>query len=376
MRWQMKNSNKFLITFAFLIISLFAANGFIINSSFDEFQPRFAKSITNYAKIENTSAVKQDAINKLGEIGTSDADDAEKSGSEATPPACKGGSGKVVIEQSSRRVLFGDGEDVKCYPASTTKVLTALVALKNLPLDRVVTVPKEAAGVEGSSIYLKAGQKITVEDLLYGLMLRSGNDAATALAIETAGSVQAFAGMMNDMAKEIGAKNSNFVNPHGLHDDMHYSTARDLAIITAEAYELEDFKRIVSSKLKKIAVDGEEVVIANKNKLLKLFDGANGVKTGYTKKSGRCLIGGAKREDMQLISVVLNCPDMWNESEKLLDFGFENFDMVPLDSALITQTDEGRLRPVEISAPYDVTADWKDMYYPLAKDEYLVVHAA
>ena len=243
-------------------------------------------------------------------------------------------SGEVVIEQTSRRVLWGKNEDAPLYPASTTKVLTALCVLNSLPLDKVVSVPKIAAGTEGSSIYLKAGQKITVEDLLFGLMLRSGNDAAVTLAIETSGSIAEFAALMNKTAVECGATNSNFVNPHGLHDENHYTTAHDLALICAKAYENEDFVRIVSSKIKKIKIDDTETVIGNKNKMLKLYSGANGVKTGFTKASGRCLVSGAKRGDMQLVSVVLNCGDMWNESVRLLNFGFDNYEMVPLEMLL------------------------------------------
>lgn len=273
-------------------------------------------------------------------------------------------TGEVLIEQSSRRVLSGKNENARLYPASTTKVLTALCVLNSLPLDRVVTVSKEAAGVEGSSLYMKVGQKITVEDLLFGLMLRSGNDAAVALALETSGNVQDFATLMNETAKNCGAVNSNFVNPHGLHDENHYTTAYDLALITAKAYENPDFVRIVSSWTRKITVDGVETVIANKNKMLKLCDGANGVKTGFTKASGRCLVSGAKRGDMQLISVVLNCGDMWNESDRLLDFGFDNFEMVPIENALLTEGTHEIV--VKYSAPVD--QNWRRTRYPLRKD--------
>lgn len=273
-------------------------------------------------------------------------------------------SGKIVIEQSTKRVLASENEDEKLYPASTTKVLTALCVLNSLPLDRVVTVPKQAAGVEGSSIYLKAGQRITVEDLLYGLMLRSGNDAAVTLALETSGSIEIFANLMNKTARECGATNSNFVNPHGLQDENHYTTARDLAHITAKAYENKEFVRIVSTKTRKIKIDDEEIVVGNKNKMLKLYDGANGVKTGFTKSSGRCLVSGAKKGNMQLISVVLNCSDMWNESVRLLDFGFDNFEMIPLDSALLTDG----INSVEFKADSNVDEDWRDKYFPVKKD--------
>ncbi|MBO4554239.1 MAG: D-alanyl-D-alanine carboxypeptidase [Clostridia bacterium] len=277
----------------------------------------------------------------------------------------------MLIEQSSRRILWGENENARLYPASTTKVLTALCVLDNLPLDRVVEVPKCAEGVEGSSIYLKEGQKITVEDLLFGLMLRSGNDAAVTLAVETSGSVEDFAVLMNEKAKECGAVNSNFVNPHGLQDKNHYTTAYDLALITAKAYENADFVRIVSSKLKKITIDDNSVVIANKNKMLKLFDGSNGVKTGFTKSSGRCLVSGAKRGDMQLISVVLNCGDMWNESVRMLNFGFDNFKMIPLENFLLTNGE----KKITVQTDSFVDENWHCKKYPLRKDgsERLVV---
>lgn len=217
-------------------------------------------------------------------------------------------SSSIVMDAASGRVLGGSGYNTRGYPASTTKILTALVVLERTEPECVVTVPDEAVGVEGSSIYLRKGEKLTVEDLLYGLMLRSGNDAAVALAVATAGSVERFAAMMNARAAMCGAKDSHFVNPHGLHDDDHYTTAYDMALIAAEAYSNPLFARIVSTS--KITVgEGESTrCLYNKNKLLGMIDGANGVKTGYTKKSGRCLVGGAFRDGMQLVSVVLNIP--------------------------------------------------------------------
>lgn len=281
--------------------------------------------------------------------------------------------GAVVIEQSSKRVLFDEGMNEKCYPASTTKVLTALCVLENLPLDKIITVPKEAEGVEGSSIYLKAGQKISVKDLLYGLMLRSGNDAAVTLAVATSGNIQNFADLMNKTAKKCGADGSNFVNPHGLHDEMHYTTAYDLALICAKAYENEDFCKIVSTSKAKIIVDDEARYIGNKNKLLHLYDGANGVKTGFTKKSGRCLVSGAKRSGMQVIGVVLNHSDMWNDTIRMLDFAFDNYYMCPLDEAMLTSGET----EIRVKAKQNVTGNWQDFGYPLKKDgsERLIVES-
>lgn len=270
----------------------------------------------------------------------------------------------VVMECTSRRALLDNNMHAKCYPASTTKVLTALVVLQRLPLEMTITVPKRAVGVEGSSIYLRAGQRVTIEDLLYGLMLRSGNDAAQALAYAVAGSIDAFAQIMNEVARQCGAQDSNFVNPHGLHDDMHYTTAYDMALIASKAYEYEEFRKIVNTKIAKIAIDGESVAIGNKNKLLKQYKGANGVKTGYTKKSGRCLVGGAEREGMQLISVVMNCPDMWRQTANMLDVCFENYRMTPLDEALAMDGQNA----IELSKEDVIGRDWKEIFYPLRKD--------
>ena len=236
-----------------------------------------------------------------------------------------GSAKEIVIEWTTGRVLYALNADERAYPASTTKILTALVAAETLPLDLEVTVPAVAAGVEGSSVYLRAGEKLTVEELLYGLILRSGNDAAVALAVAAGGSVPHFAAMMNERAAACGAERSHFVNPHGLHDDEHYTTARDLALITAEAYRNADLRRIFSTRSVTVGEGESRRYFANKNKLLGTFEGANGVKTGYTTKSGRCLVGGAYRDGMQLISVVLDRYDMWAETKRILDSAFALF---------------------------------------------------
>lgn len=230
-----------------------------------------------------------------------------------------GGTSYICIEAESGKVIDECAADERRFPASTTKILTALVVLENLPLGVEFRVPDCAVGVEGSSVYLKRGEVVNTEDMLYGLMMRSGNDAAVALAVATAGSVEKFAAMMNDRARKAGAVNSNFVNPHGLHDDNHYTTARDLALIAAEAYRNADFRRIVATSKITVGEGGNTRVFYNKNKLLSMLDGANGVKTGYTTRSGKCLVGGAVTEGVQRISVVLGATcDMWQLSKKLL----------------------------------------------------------
>lgn len=364
----------------FILVAVVLANSVALLSANRINNGKSIKSILKSANFEKyIGAVSQNDDENVDNNNSYDGDGVDSDDNaddiDATMSVQQGRSG-VLIECSSRRVLLDENMNQRCFPASTTKVLTSLVVLNNLPLNRVITIPKAAEGVEGSSIYLRAGQKITVEDLLFGLMLRSGNDAAVALAIETAGSIENFAILMNETAKMLGAKDSNFVNPHGLHDDNHYTTAYDLALITASAYENEDFRRIVSSTKAKITIDSQATYIANKNKLLTLYDGANGVKTGYTKRSGRCLVGGAERDGMQLVTVVLNYNDMWNDTIRLLNYGFENYEMKPLDNALLGYKKE--LIPIEIVRPQGVTEDWKDIRYPLRRDgsEYLIIKSA
>lgn len=233
----------------------------------------------------------------------------------------------ILVEMSRGRVLYAKNEHAIRYPASTTKILTALIVLENCDINQTVIIPAEAQGVEGSSIYLKKGEKLTVLELLYGLMLRSGNDAATALAIHCGGSVADFAQMMNQKAKELGCTSSNFTNPSGLPSTEHYTTAHDLAIIACAAMQNETFAQIVSTKKITIPWDGMDCdrVLVNENKMLYNYDGANGIKTGYTIAAGRCLVSSAQRNGMTLIAVVLGSRPMYEECSKMLDFGFENY---------------------------------------------------
>lgn len=235
----------------------------------------------------------------------------------------------IVMERTSKRVLYDKNCNEHLPVASTTKIVTALTTLNNANLDDIVEIPAEACGIEGSSIYLRAGEHLTVRELLYGLMLRSGNDAAVALALHTAGSINKFADMMNETAAKLGLKDCHFVNPHGLHDDDHYCSANDLAVITCEALNNPDFCEIVSAKSYRIANEGYDYdrVLVNKNKLLSNCDGADGVKTGYTKKAGRCFVGSATRNGMQVVVVVLNCGPMFEETESMLDAAFENYSL-------------------------------------------------
>lgn len=234
----------------------------------------------------------------------------------------------VLYDPAGHRVLYGRNADKRHAMASTTKIMTALVALRHLPLDTVVTVPKEATGVEGSSVYLKPGETYTLEALLYALLLQSANDAAEAIAYAVAGGIESFSDLMNETAKNLGLSETHFENPHGLDGESHYTTARELAIIAAEALENEDFARIVSTRRYTFtSTNGENPrTLINHNKMLLLYDGAVGVKTGYTKSCGRCLVTAARRDDLTLISVTLDAPGDWADHTALLDYGFSHYE--------------------------------------------------
>ena len=236
-------------------------------------------------------------------------------------------SSEIVMDVSSKRILFENNAFEKKYMASTTKILTAICVIENCDINKVVTVTKDTVGIEGSSIYLEAGEKLTVKDLLYGLMLRSGNDCAETLAKHVSGSIPKFAELMNTTAKNIGAFNSNFKNPHGLHNDEHYTTAYDLALISCYAIKNPIFKEIVSTKSIKIPHTTRDYdrLLINKNKMLQEFDGSTGIKTGFTKKAGRCLVTSCERDGSEFVSVVLNCPPMFERSKELLTYSFDNY---------------------------------------------------
>lgn len=230
----------------------------------------------------------------------------------------------VLTEKSTGTVLLDINCDQPLPMASTTKIMTALVTLENAELSERVKIPAQAAGVEGSSMYLTAGETLTVEELLYGLMLTSGNDAATALAIHVGGSEQAFVDLMNRKARELGLTSTQFANPSGLPDDRHYTTARELALITGAALDHPVFAKLVSSKSASVSYrdtpGGRK--LQNHNKLLTMYDKAIGVKTGFTKKAGRCLVSAAENEGVVLICVTLNDGDDWNDHITAHEYGF------------------------------------------------------
>ena len=241
-------------------------------------------------------------------------------------------SSVVLMESSSNRLLFSHDAYTRRKMASTTKILTAIVVIDHCNLEDVVTVPNAGSGVEGSSIYLRVGEKLTVRQLLYGLMLRSGNDCAVTLALHAAKTIEGFAQLMNNTVEKLGLKDSHFMNPHGLDHENHYTTAYDLAVISSYAMKNEVFREIVSTKKIAIPNDGYEYnrILINKNKMLHLIEGGNGIKTGYTKKAGRCLVSSCKRGNMEVICVVLNCGPMFELSTEYLEKMFSQYAMKQL----------------------------------------------
>lgn len=241
--------------------------------------------------------------------------------------AAADGVAECVIETTTNKIVHAKNEDQKLPMASTTKIMTALIICEDCNLSEIITIPNEAVGVEGSSIYLKKDEIIDVRDLLYGLMLRSGNDCAVALAIYHSGSVEEFVKVMNNRAIEMNLSATCFKNPNGLPAEGHFTTAKELAIISCEALKNNIFKEIVSCK----EYHGNFRSYTNKNKILNTVEGANGIKTGYTVKAGRCLVSSAKRNGVELVCVVLNCPDMFERSKSLLDTNLESYRLITLD---------------------------------------------
>ena len=250
----------------------------------------------------------------------------------------------IVIDAKTGQVLYDKNMNEQRYPASTTKVMTALLALENLDLDKTVTIDAETPFTEGSRIYLLEGEQITVEQLMHAMLLESANDAAVTLGKEIAGSIPAFAELMNKKAKELGAKNTHFVNPNGLHDDNHLTTAYDLAMIAKQAMKNEEFRKLVTTYRYVIPATNKQDIryLYNTNRLIydehtkelvngvmrvAKYDGATGIKTGYTSEAGGCLIAGAKRGDTELISVVMKSTTegRFADSIALLDYAFANY---------------------------------------------------
>ena len=233
----------------------------------------------------------------------------------------------ILIDADSGRILYEHNSREKLPMASTTKIMTGLLACESGKMNKEVKVSPFASATEGSSLWLKAGEKLKLSDLTYGLMLKSGNDAAVAISEFLAGNTEAFALLMTQRARKIGAFDTSFKNPHGLDAENHYTTAYDLALITREALKNKHFAKIVATKTYTIPNQNEkwDRILKNHNKLLWRIEGCAGVKTGFTKRCGRCLVSYAKRGEEKLICVTLNAPDDWNDHTYLLSYGFDNY---------------------------------------------------
>ncbi|MBW7456525.1 D-alanyl-D-alanine carboxypeptidase family protein [Paenibacillus sepulcri] len=251
---------------------------------------------------------------------------------DAPEPITTHAKAAALIDVESGRLLYTSQGDEQMKIASLTKIMTAIVAIEHGKLSDMVKTSKRAAGREGSSIYLKLGEEMSLQNMLYGLMLRSGNDVATAIAEHVGGSEEGFVHMMNDKAQMLGMTNSQFMNPHGLDIEGHYSTANDMAKLTAYALKNPTFKEIVKTKVKTAPNPNDEwdYTWKNKNKMLTMYDGADGVKTGYTKQALRCLVSSATREGQQLAVVTLNDGNDWLDHQKLLDWGFANYPLAEI----------------------------------------------
>ena len=272
----------------------------------------------------------------------------------------------MMLDSQTGRVLYEKDAHSRSLIASCTKIMTALVVVEQCNVLDRVKIPKEAVGIEGSSMYLKEGEVLTIQELLYGLMLHSGNDAAVALAIYCGGTVEGFAELMNDKAHRLGLEGTHFENPHGLDSPNHYSTARDLAVLAAYAMKNPIFRQTVSTKSVRVG----ERSLTNHNKLLWRVDGADGVKTGYTKAAGRILVSSATRDGRRLICVTINDGNDWADHETLLNEGFSRYSVRTLvregDVLGQIQVLSGEMDTVELVAA-------EDFSFSLAADEKVTV---
>ncbi len=279
--------------------------------------------------------------------------------SESTPSVSARAA--ALYEPETDSFLYMKNGNERLGMASTTKIMTALLAIELLDPDEKIPIDSRAVGIEGSSIYLTEDEVLTATDLIYAVLLQSANDAAAALAYKIAGSIENFATLMNEKARSLGLVDTSFTNPHGLDDKEHYTTAHDLAIISANALKNDKFKEISSTYKKEIESSNKTRLLVNHNKMLKSYDGCIGVKTGFTKKCGRCLVSAAERDELTMISVTIDAPSDWSDHKKLLDYGFSRLESRTLafpgeftyslpvlngDGEIITVSNEDTLRLV------------------------------
>lgn len=286
----------------------------------------------------------------------------------------------IVLDRLSKNILYGKNEFNKVKMASTTKIMTATIIIENCDLSKTIEVSKKAAGTGGSRLGLKKGDKITVRDLLYGLMLCSGNDAAVALAENCSGNIQEFSNLMNKKAKELGLNNSHFESPHGLDSDNHYTTAYELALLSDYALQNKTFLNIVSTKNYTVTINGYPKILSNTNELLGSLLGVYGIKTGFTNGANRCLVTACKRDNMDIICVVLGCDTKkfrTQDSIKLIEYTFKNFEYINISEKINEQFEKWKLENNNNFNIYKGTSnnlelilsDLKNSIIPLKKDE-------
>ncbi|MGC4376246.1 D-alanyl-D-alanine carboxypeptidase family protein [Fictibacillus sp. Mic-4] len=278
----------------------------------------------------------------------------------------------VLMEQESGRVLFGKEEHRPMRIASITKIMTAIIAIESGKMSDKVKISEKATRTEGSSLYLTPGERVPLRDLVYGLMLRSGNDAAVAIAEHVGGSVEGFELLMNQKAREIGMEDTNFRNPHGLDDhEDHYSSAYDMALLTRYAMNNKEFRKISSTKVYRSHQEGEkwDRIWKNKNKMLKLYRYSTGGKTGFTKRAKRTLVSTAKKDGMGLIAVTLDDPNDWEDHENLFNWGFQTYD-------LTTIVKKGVIDGIRLKQYENKIEANRTFQYPLMKDERKLVKTA
>lgn len=256
----------------------------------------------------------------------------------------------IILDRLSKKILYGKNEFSKVKMASTTKIMTASIIIENCDLNKTIEVSKKAAGTGGSRLGLKSGDKITIRDLLYGLMLCSGNDAAVALAENCSGSIKEFSNLMNKKAEELGLNNSHFESPHGLDSDKHYTTAYELAILSDYALKNSTFFNIVGTKTYTITINGYPKNISNTNELLGNLLGVYGIKTGFTNGANRCLVTACKRDNMDIICVVLGCDSKkfrTSDSIRLIDYAFKNFEYVNIEEKINQEFEKWKIENID-----------------------------
>lgn len=269
----------------------------------------------------------------------------------------------ILINADTFSVIYSKNANERLPMASTTKIMTALILAEQNTPEKVVKTTKEMVYVEGSSMGLKVGDTVTYNDLLYGIMLPSGNDAANTAAIAIAGDIKSFAKLMNDKAKEFGLHNTNFVTPSGLDAKDHFTSAHDLSIIAAYALRNKEFLKASAAKSKTVNISGNKVLLQNHNKLLKMYEGVIGIKTGFTKRSGRCLVSAAKRGNTTLIAVTLNDKNDWQDHIAMFDFGFSQTE----NTVIIPQCK--KYLPLLAAKETDVELEFEPLNIGVSKDD-------